>query len=160
MHISLFSHLKCLSDVFFYKTKERELILPHVPNHTHTLTQVIQPICNGVRSYLYIMLFSSSRKKNVFMSDYLLFACVCVCVMLMCNVPGRYSCSRLLAELTDSICVCQTCVIKEFIVLCGFYPQAWSLSLSLLHLPTHCASSLCCQPACFSLLQSVTSMSQ
>lgn len=77
--------------------------------------------------------------------------CWCVFnVRLMCNVPGRYACSELQAELTVSICVCQMCVIKESIVL---------LSKSLLSLSLLYSLSLSLS-VCFSFLQSVTPMSQ
>lgn len=104
------------------------------PQHLHTQTQVV---------------------SDQAMANDLLFVCVSVCVRvwLMCNTPGRSGRFEVQAELTDSICVCQMCVIKEFIVLHSFYPPAlsslspaFSLSLSF--------------SVYFLFLQSVTSMSQ
>lgn len=88
-----------------------------------------------LKYYILQLLHTQSVSDQVMLND---LPFVCVSVWLMCNAPGRYGCSELQAELTDSICVCQTCVIKESIVLHSFYPQAssfWPSPSRMLSLP-------------------------
>ena len=103
----------------------------HTPTQSHTHTQTETHTHKDTythphtHTHLYCNLFPNGSscftglKVSVFLNQ-MICSCVCVRVGLICNGTGRYGCSGLLVKLTDSICVCQMCVIKELTLLCGF----------------------------------------